>query len=342
VLYYWRITPGSTTEDYKSKPYANDAAVRALRCALVRRGLARPTDHADGRDGCDVRISDGAAPGTFKIDYKIDHAPKVSILIPFRDQWAVTQRCLDSLVLKSSYLNYEIILIDNGSKDPATREGIEHFVTHHRGSLCLRSDAPFNHSALNNLAARHATGEVLLLLNNDVEIETRDWLEQMLMHVQKPEVGAVGALLLYPSRDIQHAGIILGVGGIAGHAYRGYSERAEGYFGTIHSTINVSAVTGACLMVRKSVYDALQGLDETEFPTSFNDVDFCLRLRERGYRVVYTGHARLLHHESVSRGKPKDEAFRRKMRARWGEQLTRDPFFSPNLSLEWEDFRFGV
>lgn len=348
VLYFWRVIPGSTTERYDAKPYANEAAKRALRSALVRRGLAVATDRGDGREGCDVQVHDGEAPGTFAIDYKLGRggvlgpAPKVSMLIPFRDNWPVTQRALDSIVYKSSYLNYEIILLDNGSKEGETREGIEAFVGHHRNAVCLRDDSPFNHSALNNLGAANATGSVLLILNNDVEVETKDWLEQMLMHVQKKEVGAVGCLLLYPNRDIQHAGILLGVGGIAGHAYRGYGESQLGYFGSVKSVINLSAVTGACMMVRKDVYDEVGGLDAGAFPTSFNDVDFCLRLRAKGYRNVYTGLARLVHHESLTRGKSKDEVFRKRMIERYGDALKSDPYFSPNLSLEWEDYRFGV
>ena len=348
VLYHWRVIPGSTTERYDAKPYANEAAKRALRTALVRRGLAIATDHQDGRDGCDVHVEDGLAPGTFALGYKIGRggvlgpAPKVSIIIPFRDAWDVTQRCLDSIVGKSSYLNYEIVLVDNGSKEEETRDGVERFVSHHRNAVCLRDDNPFNHSALNNLGARHATGDVLLLLNNDIEVESADWLEQMLVHAQKARVGAVGCLLLFPNRSIQHAGIVLGIGGVAGHPYKGYGEECLGYYGSVRTTANVSAVTGACLMVRKAVYDEVQGLDERELPTSYNDVDFCLRLRQKGYRNVYTGLAQLVHYESYSRGKAKDDGFRRKMQTRWGPMLTSDPYFSPNLSLEYEDYRFGV
>jgi O-antigen biosynthesis protein len=208
--------------------------------------------------------------------------------------------------------------------------------------LCLRDDRPFNHSALNNLGAKHASGEVLLLLNNDVEVETTDWLERMLVHVQVREVGAVGALLLYPNRDIQHAGVVLGVGGIAGHAFKGHTASHPGYFGSVGSVGNFSAVTGACLMVRKQVYDDVGGLDEAELPTSYNDIDFCLRLRQRGYRHVYTPHARLIHYESYTRGREKDDSYRRIMQRRWGPLLTSDPYFSPNFSLDWEDYRFGV
>ncbi len=354
VLYHWRITPGSTTERYDAKPYANEAAKRALRSALVRDGLALPQDGGDGRNACDVHVEDGRAPGVFRVDYHLGRVPHderpvvspqplVSIIIPFRDGWSVTERCLSSIVGRSSYMNYELLLVDNGSRERVTREGIEAFCAAHRNVRCFRQDAPFNHSALNNFAAKQSGGEVLLLLNNDIEIDTDDWLQRMLVHAQRPTIGAVGCLLLYPNRTIQHAGIILGIGGVAGHAYKGHGEAHAGYFGSVAAVQNVSAVTAACLMVRKALYEEVGGLDEDALPTSFNDVDFCLRLRQRGLRNVYTGHATLLHHESYTRRKdPNEDQYRRIMHLRWGPVLQHDPYFSANLSLEWEDYRFGV
>jgi GT2 family glycosyltransferase len=265
----------------------------------------------------------------------------VSIIIPFRDAWPITERCLMSIVVRSSYKNYEIILVDNGSKEDETRDGVEAFCHAHRNVRCLHDDMPFNHSALNNFGARHANGEVLILLNNDIEVESEDWIERMLVFAERPEIGAVGCLLLYPNRTIQHAGLVLGVRGVAGTAFKRSRENHPGYFGSVAAVQNVSAVTGACLMVKKSLYEEVGGLDADALPTSYNDVDFCLRLRQRGLRNVYTGYAKLLHYESYSRKKdPCEEDYLRAMKLRWGPVLQHDPYFSPNLSLDWEDYRF--
>jgi glycosyltransferase involved in cell wall biosynthesis len=341
VLYHWRITPGSTSERYDAKPYADDGAKRALRTALVRRGYADALDGGDGRNACTAHVESGRAAGTFVVDYRVPKNGLVSIIIPFRDAWAMTERCLMSIVARSRYKNYEIILVDNGSKEEVTREGIEAFCHAHRNVRCLRDDSPFNHSALNNFGARHASGEVLVLLNNDIEIESEDWIERLLVFAERPEIGAVGCLLLYPNRTIQHAGLILGVRGVAGTAFKRSRETHPGYFGSVAAVQNVSAVTGACLMVKKALYDELGGLDADALPTSYNDVDFCLRLRLRGLRNVYTGHATLLHYESYTRKiDPREDEYKRVMQLRWGPLLHHDPYFSPNLSLEREDYRF--
>jgi O-antigen biosynthesis protein len=343
VLYHWRIVPGSTTENSDAKPYAREAGVRAIRSALVRQGLARATDGHDGRYSCSVKVEFGRSPGVYRVDYGLPAVPLVSIIVPFRDAWSVTERCLLSIVADSSYVNVEFLLMDNGSRENATARGLASFCQKHHNARVIRDDSPFNHSELCNRGAREARGEILLMLNNDVEVDSEGWIQRLLMHAQRDDVGAVGCLLLYPNRTIQHAGIVLGIGGVAGHAFKGHGEHHSGYYGSVVVDQDVSAVTGACLMVKKSTFETVCGFDSLEFPTGYNDVDFCLRLRQRGLRNVYTGHARLIHYESLTRKKdPKDEEYRRRMQLRWGPILRDDPFYSPNLSLEWEDFRFGV
>jgi GT2 family glycosyltransferase len=303
---------------------AHSNATRALREALARRGGA-----AD--------VEDGPAPGTFRIRYQPCGTPLVSIIIPTRDRLPLLRRCIQSIEARSTYRRYEVIVVDNGSREPHTLaylRSISHKV--------IIEDGPFNFARLNNRAVRAARGDCLLFLNNDVEVVAPDWLEALLEHAQRQEVGAVGGLLLYADGTIQHAGVVLGVRGVAGHAHKYLPATAPGYGYFPHLVRNYSAVTAACLMMRKAVYEEVGGMEE-RLAITFNDVDLCLRLRARGYLIVYTPYARLFHHESRSRWyqPPRPEEVRY-MLDRWGPLIARDPYYNPHLTLEREDFRFDL
>jgi GT2 family glycosyltransferase len=259
----------------------------------------------------------------------------------------LVKQCIESIEAKTSYANYEIMLVDNGSDDPAALAYFKELDTRPNIRV-LRDDRPFNYAALNNAAVAQAQGELVALVNNDIEVITPDWLSEMVSIALQPGVGAVGARLWYPNMTLQHAGVILGVGGIAAHAHRGMPAGREGYGGRAGLIQSFSAVTAACLVIRKSIYEQVGGFDEVHLQVAFNDVDFCLRVREAGYRNVWTPYAELMHHESATRGKdlsPEKRArFEREvayMRERWGELLENDPAYSPNLMLAREDFSYA-
>jgi GT2 family glycosyltransferase len=240
---------------------------------------------------------------------------------------------------KTEYPSFEIIIVDNASDDPATLNLLEQ-VSSEPDVRVVRYDAPFNYSAINNLAAGHARGDLFCFLNNDIEVIDGSWLSEMVSHAIRPEIGAVGAMLLYPDNRIQHAGVLLGPGGVANHAFCGLPAEAPGYFNRARLTQNYSAVTGACMVVRKQVFNQVGGFNEQDLPIAFNDVDFCLRVRAAGYRNLWTPFARLCHHESISRGSEntpeKQKRFAREidyMRQKWGPVLDDDPAYSTNLAL---------
>jgi len=269
--------------------------------------------------------------------------PLISIIIPTCDQQPVLARCLQS-ISRSTYKNTEIILVENNSREAATFDYYHRLTVTPRVRL-LNWDRPFNYSAVNNFAVSHAHGEVIVLLNNDIEVLTPDWLERMLEHAMRPEVGAVGAKLIFPDNTIQHGGVVLGIGGVAGHAHLNYPRHSPGYQSRLAAIQNVSAVTGACLMMRKRTYQEIGGLDE-KFMIAFNDVDLCLRIRQTGRWIVWTPYAELYHYEQKTRGRdttaPKKALLTREMHAfmsKWWEVLQEgDPFYSPNLSLDVADF----
>ncbi|OGS99306.1 MAG: hypothetical protein A3F73_06560 [Gallionellales bacterium RIFCSPLOWO2_12_FULL_59_22] len=283
--------------------------------------------------------------GGYRIRYAIPaDMPLVSIIIPTRDRLDLLRRCIESLRGLGSYPHYEIIVVDNQSADPVTLAYLDALAAGKIATV-LRHDRPFNYPAINNFAVRYARGQVLCLLNNDTEVITPEWMEEMLGLLHQKDVGVVGAKLLYPDGKVQHGGDLVGVGGVANHAHAFLRRDDPGYQGRALLAQDMSAVTGACLMVRKALYEELGGLDERYLPVSFNDVDFCLRVREAGYRVVWTPHAELYHRESASRGKnrsaekvrlaKREAAY---MRKRWKHALRRDPFYNPNLSQERPDF----
>jgi O-antigen biosynthesis protein len=334
ILYHWRISEDSAASDpARAKPYARDAAVRAINEALVRRGEAGEAAPFP------------ASPNTYLVRYKILANPKVSVIIPTRDQAKMLDRCLSSLFAKTTYSNYEVVVIDNGSKEAETVETFERCSRAEPQRLrILPLNIPFNYARINNYAVAHTDGSYILLLNNDTEVVAPDWIEAMVEQAQRPSIGAVGALLLYPDGTVQHAGIVMQLGGVAGHVHRCAPGDSQGYFGALKTITNYSAVTAACLMVRRELWDKAGGLDE-DFVVAFNDVDLCLKLLEAGYRNVFLPHVVLYHHESGSRGY--DTTFKKQarfinecnlMQSRWNAALRPDPYYNRNLTLAAEDF----
>ena len=328
VLYHWRRTSGSTAAASSAKPQTSEAGRRALAESLARRGI-------DGN----------ATPGPFANSYNVRRAirgePLVSILIPFRDKPELLDACVASILAKTRYRNFEIVGIDNNSADAATHACMRALEARDQRVRFVRHDAPFNYSAINNFGVRHARGEHLLFLNNDTEVIADDWLEALLEHSQRPEVGVVGAKLLYADDTIQHSGVIVGLGGVAGHAHLFLAGDDPGYFARAQLTQDLSAVTFACAMTRRDVFDKAGGLNETDLCIAFNDIDYCLRVREAGYLIVYTPNATLYHYESKSRGyedtPEKQMRFGREIRymqQRHAVALQHgDPYYNPNLSL---------
>jgi GT2 family glycosyltransferase len=315
---------GSQTSILQSIDAAHVNAKQAGSDALNRRGEI-------------ATVEDGPVPYTFRVRRRVLSAPFVSIIIPTRDRLSLLRRCLQSIETRTTYRHYEILVIDNGSREPQTLAYLASLPYQ-----VIRDGEPFNFARLNNRAAALAHGEHLLFLNNDVEVITPEWLEALLEHSQRQEVGAVGAQLLYADGTIQHAGIVLGVRSVAGHAHKYLPAKSEGYFAFPHLIRNYSAVTAACLMLRKALYEEAGGFDE-RLAVTFNDVDLCLRLRARGYLIVYTPYARLYHHESRSRWyqPPRAEEVQL-MLDRWGTLLPCDPYYNPHLTLEREDFGFDL
>jgi len=332
VLYHWRAIAGSTALRQGEKNYASEAGLRAI------------ADHLQ-RTGSGAQVSaHPRAPGLYRVRWPLpEPLPRVSLLVPTRDRVDLLRVCVDSVRQRSTYPDIEIVIVDNGSVEAETHAFFESFARQ-PNSRVLKFDGPFNFSAINNAAARAASGSVLCLLNNDIEIITPDWLEEMVGHALRQDIGAVGAMLYYPDDTIQHAGVIIGFGGVAGHSYARKPRGYPGQMGRALLTQNLSAVTAACLVVRREVFDAVGGLDES-LAVAFNDIDFCLRIEQAGYRNVWTPFAEFYHHESASRGSEdspeKLARFHsevRKMEQRWGERLRRDPAYNPNLDLNREPF----
>jgi O-antigen biosynthesis protein len=337
VLYHWRVHAGSTAAGRERKSYAHDAAARALEEALARRGEPAHVEPAE-----DV-------PGLYTVRYALRDPGLVSIIVPTRDHGDDVERCLRSVFERSSWHDFEVVLLDNGSTDPDSLRVFGAWLEREPERVRLvRDDRPFNFSALNNRAAAEARGKYLLFLNNDTEVVTPDWIEAMLEQAQRPPIGAVGAKLLYRDDTIQHAGVVIGLGGVAGHSHKHYPADAPGYFYTLQSVTNYSAVTAACMMMRRAVFEELGGFDES-LAIAFNDVDLCLRARAAGYRSVYLPHVVLYHYESKSRGyedtPEKMERFLSEqtvMRTRWRTAELPDPCYNPNLTHVTEDYAIGT
>lgn len=329
ILYHWRKIAGSTAATVDAKPYVFDAAKKALADAAARRAI-------------DADVTDGQWTGSYRLRRRIEGEPRVSIIIPFKDKVEVLKPCVESIIKKSTWNNYEILLVDNRSEETETVEYLKALKEKERVRL-LTYDHPFNFAAINNFAAEQATGAYLILLNNDTEVITPDWIESMLEHAQRPEVGAVGAKLLFPNEQVQHAGVLVGIGGIANHAFLKSNGQEHGYFGQKNVIKNYSSVTGACMMVRKNLYHQMGGLDAKNLGVSFNDVDFCLRLRENGKLIVYTPYAQLYHYESLTRGYDVAINEIQYMQQKYGSLFEKgDPYYNRNLSRERFDFSLKV
>ena len=369
LMYYWRSHSGSVASGIEAKPYATEAAKGAVAEHLRKHGFSHFQI-----------ISTRAFETIFRIRYQIIGSPRISIMIANKDHVADLRRCVSSILEKSTYDNYEIIIVENNSRENETWEyysellGYPYLETAKKMTVCGRdggilhrekngqtADTPqisvvaysgeFNYSAVNNLGVSYAQGEYILLLNNDTEVITVNWMEEMLMYAQRQDVGAVGAKLYYGDKTIQHAGVVIGLGAhrTAGHTHYKQHRQNLGYMGRLCYAQDVSAVTGACLLVKKSLYQEAGGLDEG-FAVSLNDVDFCLKLRQRGLLNVFTPFAELFHYESVSRGLDDsgEKAARydresERFREKWKEVLAKgDPYYNPNFSLDRSDFSLKV
>ena len=330
VLYHWRMHAQSTASNKSSKSYAFENGKRALAEHLARIGV-------------NGSIHDGPTLGTYQVMYHLRTQPLVSVVIPNKDHPEMLARCVDSLA-KSSYANYELIVVENGSSRPETFDYYREIEKQPHVRI-LTWSKPFNYAAVNNFAAGRASGELVLFLNNDIEAISPDWLESLVKIAVQPGVGVVGAKLYYADDTVQHAGIVVGMGGVAGHAHLNFPRAAAGHMQRLTYTQNVAAVTGACLLMRKSVFDEVGGFDEG-FVLAFNDVDLCLQVLAKGYRVVWTPDAELYHLESKTRGPEdtdeKQKRFKREydlFHLKWGAFLRAgDPYYSPHFRLDRPDF----
>jgi GT2 family glycosyltransferase len=307
-----------------------------------RAAARRAACHALERRGCDAVVSSARTPGTLRVSFRPRRSERVAIIISTRDQARLLSACVRSILRCTRYPSYEIVIVNNGSTEPESLEQLRRWSSDPRIRI-LNAPGPFNYSALNNLAALFTRAPLLALLNNDTEVISPRWLCEMVGVLEQDGVGAVGPKLLYGDGTIQHAGIVLGIGGVASHAHKRFPRDHGGYHGLLESVRDVSAVTGACLLTRRGLYLELGGLDEA-LAVAYNDTDYCLRLRARGYRVLFTPLAELYHHESASRGVDRRGAARFEaelalMRCRWGELLRRDPFYNPNLSLDRTNYQ---
>ena len=333
ILYHWRIHPQSTAQSSVGKSYTTDAALKALEDHL--------TQHAPW-----AKVEEGLVANTYRVRWPIPAPePLVSLLIPTRDRRELIETAISSIREKSDYRNFEILILDNASTDPDTLEYFARIPREDPRVRVVPYHHPFNYSSINNYGVSQARGEVIGLINNDIEVISPVWLSEMVSHALRPEIGCVGAKLYYSNRTCQHCGVILGIGGVAGHSHKYFPPNHPGYFSRLLLIQNLSAVTAACLVVRKSVFEEVGGLDEKNLTIAFNDVDLCLKVREAGYRNLWTPYAELYHHESVSRGHEdspeKIARFQSEiafMKEKWGNKLSVDPFYNENLTRDREDF----
>lgn len=333
ILYHWRVSDNSILSYSGNKTYAHTSGLKCVEKHLDIIGVKG------------VSVMDGPDPFTYKFQ---SSAPKglVSIIIPNKDNVDVLDKCISSVVEKSTYHNFEIIIVENNSSSPATFEFYEALKERLKDKLkLLHWQGEFNYSAINNFAVKYAQGEFLLFLNNDIEVISPDWIERLLDHGQREEIGVVGAKLFYPDNTIQHAGVIIGIGGVAGHSHKHFLKSSRGYSNRLQVTQNVSAVTGACLLIKRSTFSMVNGFDEN-IKVAFNDVDLCLKVHHAGFRNVWTPYAELYHYESKTRGvedsKEKIQRFNGEvslMKEKWKDFLQKgDPYYNENLTLISEDF----
>lgn len=339
VLYHWRMVEGSTALGHGEKSYTTDAGIKALE------------DHFNCL-GENVTVEQGMHQNIYKVNWPTTTnegiTPLVSLIIPTYNGYEITKQAIDSILEKTTYSNYEILLVDNNSDDPLSLEYFEELESHEKVTV-LRYPYPFNYSAINNFAVSHANGEIVGLINNDVEVINSEWLSEMVSNALRPDIGCVGAMLYFHNDTIQHAGVIIGIGGVAGHSHKHFKRGDYGYFSRLKVVQNLSAVTAACMLVRKSVFDEVNGLNEKDLTVAFNDVDFCLKVQAAGYRNVWTPYAELYHYESISRGaedNPEKVARFNKeadyMKKKWKTNVSFDSHYSSNLTSVSEDFSFNI
>ncbi len=329
ILYHWRKIPGSTADKYDAKD-STMASLKALNKALKRRSIKGT-------------VEKGAKEGTFCVRRQITDNPLISIIIPTKDKLEYLEKCIESIETKTRYKNYEILIVDNDSVNQQTIDYLKSI--HNKGNCRLlnyNTNGNFNFSSINNHGAEKSNGQFLLFLNNDTEVIAPGWLNAMLELAQRAETGAVGAKLIYKDNTIQHAGIILGIGGIANHAFYKLPENYDSYMIDSRVIRNYSAITAACLMVKKSLFEELGGFDEVNLPISYNDVDFCLRLQEKGYSNVFTPNAVLYHFESISRNPKVSDSESGYMTSKWKNILDNDPYYNINLTRGTENFELNV
>ncbi|NKZ28111.1 glycosyltransferase family 2 protein [Vagococcus lutrae] len=332
ILYHWRMVPTSTAVNQGAKNYAFEAGRLALEDAMKRRGI-------------DANVTHGSGNGLYDVHYTIKQEEFVSIIIPTKNGYEDTKRCLQSIIDKTTYHSYEILLADNGSTDPKMFElyaDMKEKLGNRFNQLSI--DIPFNYSRINNIAAKEAKGKYLLFLNNDTEVISPDWIETMVSFAQFEENGAIGAKLYYPNQTIQHAGVILGLGGAAGHGHHTFPRGDFGYFGRLEVNNNYLAVTAACVMIKATDFWEVDGFDET-LTVAFNDVDLCLKLVDIGKKNIWAHRVELLHYESQTRGHEdtpeKLARFKKEtemMEARWSHYIENDPYYNPNLTRVRGDF----
>ncbi len=332
ILYYWRCHAASVASDIGAKPYTITAAKAALSEHLSRTGLSG-------------EVLDSKAPSTYRIKYEIKGEPLISVIIPNKDHITDLETCLSSVYGRSTYKNFEVIIVENNSTDEETFAFYDEAQRRYPNLKVIRWEDEFNYSKINNFGFKYASGEYVILLNNDIEIITPEWMEEMLMFAERSDVGAVGMMLYYSDDTVQHGGVVLGIGGVAGHSHKDFERGTPGYFSRLTYAQNYSAVTAAAMMVKASVYREINGLDES-FAVAFNDVDFCVRIGKAGYRIVWTPYAEAYHYESKSRGyednRTKMKRFEMEVQnflERWAELLAEgDPYYNPNLTLDDVDF----
>lgn len=331
VLYHWRTLPESTALSMDAKPYAQDAGRRAV------------VDHLSRASG-GARLED-LANGSWRVRWPLpDPIPRVSVVMVTRDRIDLLQPAVESLLAKTSYSNYELLIVDHGSEEPQALSFLSQMEAEHDCIRVLRADGEFNWARLNNIGAAAARGEVFVFVNNDIVVEESDWLTELAGQSMRPDVGAVGACLLYTNGKVQHAGVVLGMTGVAGHIFRGWPVDTNTFGGIPNLAREVTAVTGACLAVRQSTFHSAGGFDADHYRVNYSDIDFCLKLRARGLRNVFTPHSKLIHHESASRRAMESRSARkseataeaRMLLDRWPDEVSRDRFFNPNLFLETE------
>jgi GT2 family glycosyltransferase len=289
ILYHWRVIDGSTAKATESKPYVTAAQIKAV------------SEHLERIGDTGARVESLPAISMLRVTYQIPTPPLVSLIIPTHNQVKLLSSCIHGILESTTYKNVEVLVVDNRSDDPQTLRYLEEVSQDSRVRV-IRDDGEFNFARINNDAVKHARGTVLGFINNDIQVVRPDWLREMVSHVIRPNVGAVGARLLYPNGTVQHAGVILGIGGVADHMMKHISAQSLGYFCRAILPQNLSAVTAACMLVKREAFEQVGGFDQDAFAVAYNDIDFCLRLRQAGYLITYTPYAELLHHESISRG----------------------------------------